>query len=119
VVPDSFHARFAEVWPSMVGDEEFERWFDPGMGRPTARSMPRLGAIVCAAVEGSIDAAALRRLTRDRLGAAARPRRLLIVERLPRTVSGLVTPLRRVRLLPTTGCARGLRRSGDPAPGAD
>jgi long-chain acyl-CoA synthetase len=49
---------------------------------------PRLGAIVCAAVEGSIDAAALRRLTRDRLGAAARPRRLLIVERLPRTVSG-------------------------------
>jgi hypothetical protein len=63
--PDSFHARFAEVWPSVVRDEDFEHWFDPGRGRPSVPPRVVAGAFLLALREGCSDREAEQRMRFD------------------------------------------------------
>jgi long-chain acyl-CoA synthetase len=63
------------------------------------------GQRVCAAVVGDVDAEALRRWARERLGPAKRPKQVLVVDALPHTATG---KLRRAELAALVGgpCGR-------------
>lgn len=63
---DSFHARFAKVWPSLVRDEDFGHWFsEEGLGRPSIPPRVVAGAFLLALREGCSDREAEQRMRFD------------------------------------------------------
>lgn len=62
---DSFHDRFAKLWPKLVKDEDFAHWFDPGMGRPSIPPSVVAGAFLLGLREGCSDREAEQRMRYD------------------------------------------------------
>lgn len=62
---DSFHDRFAKVWPTLVKDEDFAYWFDPGLGRPSVPPSVVAGAFLLALREDCSDREAEPRMRYD------------------------------------------------------
>jgi len=65
VEPDSFHHRFAKVWPTLVKDEDFGHWFDPAIGRPSVPPSIVAGAFLLALREDCSDREAEQRMRYD------------------------------------------------------
>lgn len=62
---DSFHHRFAKVWPTLVKDEDFAHWFHPEIGRPSAPPSVVAGAFLLALREDCSDREAEQRMRYD------------------------------------------------------
>src|SRR5579859_3921086 len=66
VPPDCFHGRFAQVWPTLVRDEDFEHWFsEDGMGRPSIPPRVVAGAFLLALRGNCSDREAEQRMRYD------------------------------------------------------
>ncbi len=63
--PDSFHARFAQLRPRLLRDEDFAHWFTPGQGRPSVPPSVVAGAFLLALREGCSDREAEQRMRFD------------------------------------------------------